>query len=58
MSLDVAKEDAKYFGEELANEIIPKMQNASDGFILYDRRLYEDEIFKDLSNEVENIKSL
>ena len=25
MPLDVAKEDAKYFGEELANEIIPKI---------------------------------
>ncbi len=58
MPLDVAKEDAKYFGEELANEIIPKIQNASDGFILYDRHLYEDDIFKDLSTEVENIKSL
>ncbi|MCM1053055.1 MAG: HD domain-containing protein [Ruminococcus sp.] len=55
MELEVAKEDAKYFGEELANEIIPKMQNASDGFILYDRKLYSDELFKDLSKAIQEL---
>ena len=55
--LDVALEDAKYFGEELSNEIIPQMKNASDGFILYDRKYYEDPIFKELSEEIQNLES-
>ena len=56
MAMEDAKEDAKYFGEELANEIIPQMKNASDSFILYDRRLYTDDMFKKLSQDIENLK--
>lgn len=56
MTMEDAKEDAKYFGEELANEIIPQMQNASDSFILYDRKLYTDDMFKELSQDIQNLK--
>lgn len=48
-----ALEDAKYYGEELANEIIPQIKNASDGWILYDRKHYEEECFKELSEEIQ-----
>ena len=56
MAMEDAKEDAKYFGEELASEIIPQMKNASDSFILYDRRLYTDDMFKKLSQDIENLE--
>ncbi len=51
--LENALEDAKYYGEELSNEIIPQIKNASDGWILYDRKRYEDECFKELSEEIQ-----
>ena len=54
--LDNALEDAKHYGEELSNEILPQMRNASDGWILYDRKSYTDEIFKSLSEDIQNIK--
>lgn len=53
--LDKAKEDAKYYGEPLSSEIIPQMQNASDGWILYDRKYYTDDIFKALSEAIQNM---
>ena len=53
--LETAKEDAKYYPEELANEIIPQIKNASDAFILYDRQYYTDEMFKKLSEEIQNM---
>ena len=53
--LENAKEDAKYFPEELANEIIPQIQKASDAFILYDRHYYTDDMFKKLSEEIQNL---
>ena len=55
-SLDNALEDAKHYVEELSNEILPQMRNASDGWILYDRKSYTDEIFKSLSEDIQNIK--
>lgn len=55
-ALDNALEDAKHYGEELSNEIIPQMKNASDGWILYDRKSYIDEIFKSLSEDIQNLK--
>lgn len=53
--IETAKEDAKFFGEELSNEIIPQIKNASDGFILFDRQYYTDDIFKKLSEEIQNL---
>lgn len=56
--LDKALEDAKYYGEELSSQIIPQMKNASDGWILFDRRYYEDETFKALSKEIQSLEEL
>ncbi|MBO6145202.1 MAG: HD domain-containing protein [Bacilli bacterium] len=55
LDIENAKEDAKYFPEELANEIISQIKNASDSFILYDRQYYTDDIFKKLSKEVQDL---
>lgn len=54
-AIENALEDAKYYGEELSNEIIPQMKNASDGWILYDRKSYTDDIFKSLSEDIQNL---
>lgn len=54
--LDKAKEDAKYYGEELSSEIIPQMKNASDGWIMYDRRYYTDDMFKSLSDDIQKMR--
>lgn len=54
--LNKAKEDAKFYGEELSSEIIPQMVNASDGWILYDRKGYTDEIFKSLSLDIQKMR--
>lgn len=54
-SLENALEDAKYYGEELSNEIIPQIKNASDGWILYDRKSYTDDVFKSLSEDIQNL---
>lgn len=55
--LDKALEDAQNYGESLASEIIPQMVNASDGWILYDRRYYQgSKLFEDLSEEIQRLK--
>ena len=56
--LENAIEDAKFYGEPLSSEIISQMQNASDGWILYDRKSYTDDMFKELSEITQNLKSL
>ena len=56
--MEVAKEDVKYFGEELAEKILPQMKNASDGFLLYDRKYYTDELFKKLSEDIQNMSEI
>lgn len=53
-----ALEDANHYGEELASEIIPQIKNASDGWILYDRKSYTDELFKSLSEDIQNLEEL
>lgn len=55
-SVENAKEDAKYF--ENAEEILSKINNASDSWIEYDRKYYDDEMFKSLSSDIQNIKNL
>lgn len=56
-SLENALADAKNYGEPLSSEIIPQMKNASDGWILFDRRYYKgDEIFEKLSEDIQNIQ--
>ena len=52
--LEKALVDVKNYGSSLAEEILPKVKNASDGWLNYDRRYYsEDETFLNLSNDIE-----
>jgi len=53
--LDKAIEDAKNYPEQLKTEIVPQIKNASDGFILYDRTLLLDDLFKSLSYDIANL---
>ncbi len=47
--------DVKNYGEPLSSEILPQMKNASDGWILFDRRYYkDDELFTTLTEDIEN----
>lgn len=56
-NLENAIADAKNYGEKLAEEIIPQMKNASDGWILYDRRYYTgNDMFENLSKDIQNIE--
>lgn len=56
-SLENALADAKNYGEPLSSEIIPQIKNASDGWILFDRRYYKgDEIFEKLSEDIQNMQ--
>lgn len=55
-AMDKAMDDVKNgYGEELANIILSQMQNASDGWILYDRRYYTDPLFQSLSEDIQNL---
>ncbi len=57
-SYEKAKEDLPFYGDR-AGEIEEKSKTASDFWIEYDRPKYEDdEIFKKLINEIQNIKEL
>lgn len=57
-SYEKAKEDLPFYGYR-AGEIEKKAKTASDFWIEYDRPKYEDdEIFKELINEIQNIKGL
>lgn len=52
--LENALADVKNYGSSLTEEILPKVKNASDGWLNYDRRYYsEDETFLNLSNDIE-----
>lgn len=52
--LEKALADVKNYGSSLVEEILPKVKNASDGWLNYDRRYYsEDETFLNLSNDIE-----
>lgn len=57
-SYDKAMEDLPFYGDR-AYEIKSKSKTASDFWIEYDKpRFEENEIFKDLINEIQNIKEL
>ena len=57
-SYDKAMEDLPFYGDR-ADEIKNKSKTASDFWIEYDKPRFEkDEIFKDLINEIQNIKEL
>lgn len=52
--LEKALADVKNYGSSLTEEILPKVKNASDGWLNYDRRYYaEDGTFLNLSNDIE-----
>lgn len=57
-TLEAAKDDVANFPTELKEEILRQMEQASDGWILFDRKYYDDETFIDLSKDVQNTKSL
>lgn len=57
-SYEKAKEDLPFYGDR-AQEIEKKAKTASDFWIEYDRPKYEnDEIFKELINEIQKLKEL
>lgn len=57
-SYEKAKEDLPFYGAR-ASEIESKSKTASDFWIEYDRPKYEDdEIFKELINQIQKIKEL
>lgn len=57
-SYEKAKEDLPFYGDR-AGEIEEKVKTASDFWIEYHKSKYEDdEIFKELINEIQNIKGL
>lgn len=52
--LEKALADVKNYGPGLTEEILPKVKNASDGWLNYDRRYYaEDGTFLNLSKDIE-----
>ncbi len=54
-SLENALNDVKNFGEPLASQILPNVKKPSDGWLEYNRQFYSDEIFKNLSNEIQKL---
>lgn len=53
--LDKALADVKNYGPGLTEKILPQVNNASDGWLLYDRQHYVgDELFEGLSRELQN----
>ena len=57
--LENALADIKNYGEELASTILPQVKNASDGWILFDRRYYVgNEMFDSLSKDIQNLEDL
>ncbi len=58
-TVENARADVANYPKELAEEILPQVENASDGWILFDRRYYAgDETFTSLSEDIQNLKSL
>lgn len=56
-NMDNAIADVKNYGEDLSSKILPQMKNASDGWIMFDRRYYEgDKIFEDLSQSIQDME--
>lgn len=56
--LENAIEDVKKYPEELSKEILPQVNNASDGWILFDRKYYgNNEMFTQLSKDIQDIEN-
>lgn len=54
-NIDDAKADAQYYPEDIKTEVLPQINNASDGWILYDRRYYTDDEFRSLSEDIQKL---
>ena len=56
-TLENALADIENYPEDIKSEIKGQVENASDGWILFDRRYYDnDETFVSLSKDVQNLK--
>lgn len=56
--LENAIEDVKKYPEELSKEILPQVNKASDGWILFDRKYYgNNEMFTQLSKDIQDIEN-
>ena len=49
LDIEKAKEDVSYYDEPV------EIKNASDGWILFNRRFYDDELFNSLSKDIEEL---
>ena len=49
ISIEKAKEDVSYYDEPV------EIKNASDGWILFNRKFYDDELFNSLSKDIEEL---
>ena len=49
ISIEKAKEDVSYYDEPV------EIKNASDGWILFNRKFYDDELFSSLSKDIEEL---
>ncbi len=49
LDIEKAKEDVSYYDEPI------EIKNASDGWILFNRRFYNDELFSSLSKDIEEL---
>lgn len=49
LDIEKAKEDVSYYDEPV------EIKNASDGWILFNRRFYDDELFSSLSKDIEEL---
>ncbi len=55
-TLDNAMNDVENYPDEIKEEIKPQVKNASDGWILFDRKYYNDDEFIKLSQDIQNLK--
>lgn len=57
-TLDNALADIEYYPEDIKAEVLPQVKNASDGWLLFDRRYYkEDKEFESLSVDIQNLEN-
>ncbi len=55
-TLEHAIADVNNYPEDIKKDILPNMKKASDGWLMYDRRYYnEDPIFVSLSDDIQNL---
>ena len=55
-TLENALKDVEYYPENIKREVKPQVENASDGWILFDRRYYDDANFIGLSEDIQKLK--